>query len=771
MANQSALSIQWSLNESSTSVLAMTRGLIKAATSDNIQPLALMACEQFGTTLPMSTETRLKMEKIAKKKHSTTLDFIKCQVGFSEGDCADYLSRTDGGVRFLGLAATLCSLRSSIAAAQMLEGMVEETAKDKQLLPTLLQYKSLLDALEPKLASSDFVNSMLGWATVCSAVRNRPLSDWVFKAPGIIQIQSLMQALARCFRLGEACAVLVESAFVYFPWTIAFVKWFAGIPPLVRTAKEVLLSVPNPLVTISEEELGSSGFAFTYRVSLTRKVDNIKVLIHQDIHAHCVDLAGLVDVDIWIERRISNYEQTFSPGPHFRDVVQKSLWLIIELLPERVLFLSNPNKLKHQPGIGEKILDHERKLSSCRTYPFASLEKRLLAIRYLLKDTVFRQSQIYSHERWKTEVRSIYSKCIRCAKEAENEANYHKENLPHSPFCYRNFAGSIAADLLALCLIVCNRDSPPPKVQLRQRDLSFGYVSRRNKSPEEGTDFAFGSCYEDDCADDFCVYGPDWADFVRDKWWRMISDVPTDTPITHSAEGLFHHVVHLLGHGTVPQPNETTSIIVSQRHGQVIYPAIIEASTPIRIGYLSLNFFQGTLRWSGAAISNLATIKEPSSYYSDKKLDVILQPLGTEYTPKKVIPESADLYVWCHDGQAMDKLRLAYGRDHEFSLWQLINGLSTTIFSPQCGHLDDASAGQLGDNFKLRPINSSSFSCSTYNRLIEQSLIPVHKSGLMQLAQIAILEELGRSAVLHWKGCIACALKLCEDLRLKTVIC
>ena len=760
MANQSVLSMQWSLNESSSGVLAMTRGLIKATTSDNIQPLALMACEQFGTTLPMSTETRLKMEMVARKKHSTTLDFIKCQVGFSEGDSADYLSRTDGGVRFLGLAATLCSLRSSIAAAQMLEGMVRETAKDKQLLPTLLQYKSLLDALEPKLASSDFANSMLGWATVCSAVKDRSLSGCFYKAPGTIQIQSLMQALAQCFRLGEACTVLVESAFVYFPWTIAFVKWFIGMPPLVRTAKEVLLSVPNPLVTISEEEPGNLGFAFTYRVSLTRKVDNIKVLIHQDDRAHCLDLAGLVDVDIWMERRVSNYEQTFSPGPDFRDVVQKSLWLIIEVLPERGLFLSNPKKLKFHARIEE-----------CQAYPFASLEKRLLAVRYLLKDKVFPRNHMYSHERWKSEVRGIYSKCIRCAKEAEGEANCHMEKLPHSSFCYSTFVGSIAADLLALCLIVCNRDSPPPKVHLRQRDLGFDYISRRYKSPEEGTDFAFGSCYEDDCADDFCVEGPAWVDVVRDNWWRIISNAPIGLSITHSAEGVFHHVVHLLGHETESQPNETASIIVSERHGQVIYPAIIEASTPIRVGYLSLNFFQGTLRWSGAVISNLATTKETSSYYQGGTRDVLLSPLGAEYAPKKAIPKPASFFIWCFNDRAMDKLRLAYGRDHEIPLWQLINGLSTTVFSPPCSHSDDTSAGELGDSFKLRPINSSSFFCSTYFHLTEPSLIPVHKSGLMQLVQIAILEGLGKSAVLHWKGCIACALKLCEDVRLKTVIC
>ena len=70
------------------------RGLMQAATTDNVQPLALHACEQLGTTLPiLNTTTRIKIEKLAGRKHSQPLSFVKTQVGFRAGDSADMLSK------------------------------------------------------------------------------------------------------------------------------------------------------------------------------------------------------------------------------------------------------------------------------------------------------------------------------------------------------------------------------------------------------------------------------------------------------------------------------------------------------------------------------------------------------------------------------------------------------------------------------------------------------------------------------------------------------
>ena len=94
------LSLQWNLDTTVGSTINVATGLIKAATSDNVQPLAITACEAFGAKLAVSQEVRLKMETLAKRKHTTyVFSYIKACVGFAAGDCADYLASSEAGVR------------------------------------------------------------------------------------------------------------------------------------------------------------------------------------------------------------------------------------------------------------------------------------------------------------------------------------------------------------------------------------------------------------------------------------------------------------------------------------------------------------------------------------------------------------------------------------------------------------------------------------------------------------------------------------------------
>lgn len=110
MPDNSPIQFQWSLDNSSGSALSFARDLLKAATSDNVQPLALKVCELYGTTLPVHPDTRLKVEILAQQKHRAVLNWIELSIGYCEGDAAAWLSRTDGGVRFLCLVAALGSI-------------------------------------------------------------------------------------------------------------------------------------------------------------------------------------------------------------------------------------------------------------------------------------------------------------------------------------------------------------------------------------------------------------------------------------------------------------------------------------------------------------------------------------------------------------------------------------------------------------------------------------------------------------------------------------
>jgi len=44
---------QWNLDQTMGLALSVARGIFQAATNDNVQPLAILACENFGNTIAM----------------------------------------------------------------------------------------------------------------------------------------------------------------------------------------------------------------------------------------------------------------------------------------------------------------------------------------------------------------------------------------------------------------------------------------------------------------------------------------------------------------------------------------------------------------------------------------------------------------------------------------------------------------------------------------------------------------------------------------------
>jgi hypothetical protein len=58
--------------------------MLETCARDNVQHLAIMACERYGATLAMCSEVCQKVEKLAKRKHiSHVLDHIGAKIGFA----------------------------------------------------------------------------------------------------------------------------------------------------------------------------------------------------------------------------------------------------------------------------------------------------------------------------------------------------------------------------------------------------------------------------------------------------------------------------------------------------------------------------------------------------------------------------------------------------------------------------------------------------------------------------------------------------------------
>jgi hypothetical protein len=159
-----AVQTQWNLDSTSDSALSVARGIFRAATSDNVQPLAILACERFGNTIAISQQTCRKMETdVVPTPAPATIQFLKATVGYSAEDCATHFSKSQAGIQFLGLVAAMVTTMGEFVGGAALHEMLMSSAADKTLLPTTRQLKDMLASLKHRCQLSGFANHVLGW--------------------------------------------------------------------------------------------------------------------------------------------------------------------------------------------------------------------------------------------------------------------------------------------------------------------------------------------------------------------------------------------------------------------------------------------------------------------------------------------------------------------------------------------------------------------------------------------------------------------------------
>ncbi|KAI0514332.1 hypothetical protein F5B22DRAFT_611138 [Xylaria bambusicola] len=230
---------QWSLNETSVSVYSIARGVLEAATSDNVQPLAIMACEQFGNTLAISRETRLKIERtVLPTPEPVTIQFLKAKVGFKKHDCAVQLGSNQAGLRFLALAAALISSVNKIYCADALMLMLEETTSDNRLLPTRRHLADLMSSLEARCRLSGFSDVVFGYNSIiigASLSKGFLTYKEAHHVPDAKGLAVLVDACRRLQRVGEhEISSINVKARSCAAWIAAFSKWSLELPPSIE---------------------------------------------------------------------------------------------------------------------------------------------------------------------------------------------------------------------------------------------------------------------------------------------------------------------------------------------------------------------------------------------------------------------------------------------------------------------------------------------------------------------------------------------------------
>ena len=211
---------QWDLTRTGASLISITSDIIRATTSDNVQTLALIACERFGATLAICPATCEKVEReIIKIQNRTTrvVGFLQSAVGYSKGDCASQLATSLAGIQFIGLAAALVPSIGAYHGGQALALMLKSSALDKTLLPPARHLKDLLASLEHRCVQLGFANLILFWTGVLCNSPSTSAEDREFwkiakTAPDAVGLNKLVEAFRDLSRIGDAASITIESA-------------------------------------------------------------------------------------------------------------------------------------------------------------------------------------------------------------------------------------------------------------------------------------------------------------------------------------------------------------------------------------------------------------------------------------------------------------------------------------------------------------------------------------------------------------------------------
>ncbi|KAI1734670.1 hypothetical protein F4680DRAFT_437520 [Xylaria scruposa] len=281
----SLVQAQWSLNETSDSVIGIARGVLQAATSDNVQPLAIIACEQFGNTLAISRETRLRIERnVLPTPEPVAVRFLKAKVGFAKHDCAVQLGSNQAGLRFLALAAALIPSLSAHGSAEALMLMLEATTSDRRLLPTTRHLADLMSSLEGRCRFSGFTDIYFGYNSIISGAsrsRGYQCHDGTrFVVPERSGLAALVEACRHLQRVGdeELDSIIVETR-ECAAWVAAFAKWSLELPPSIYFADGTsIVDQPGSQFTVIVREKTSAA-EMEFKITKRYRLDSIQEVI------------------------------------------------------------------------------------------------------------------------------------------------------------------------------------------------------------------------------------------------------------------------------------------------------------------------------------------------------------------------------------------------------------------------------------------------------------------------------------------------------------
>ncbi|KAL9117578.1 MAG: hypothetical protein Q9187_005886, partial [Circinaria calcarea] len=547
MAN---LQLQWDLSRNSATVLSVAQGIVRASTHDNVQILALLACERFGATLAICPETRRKVEHQVLKVQTpitSIVDFLGATVGYSSYDCASQMAKSLAGVNFLSLAATLVPSIGAYEGGKTLALMLENSAADKTFLPPERHLKDLLSALEYRCVRLGFSDLVVGWqkllshAPQCSEI-GRGFYQVSNNAPSSEGLDKLVGAFRQLGRIGDVSAITI-TARQCTAWIAAFTQWCLGVPPSVLwcDGTPLLEQLASRVTLITQPEFNTPSFDMV----IHRGLGDPTELIKPEPGELC--WSGMLTIEAhgqWLLR-----ELRFDVEDTYKAVAQALPYAL-----KQVLIMLRPPRLHRKDRPGSRNL--EGTLRESAAYPFSNdsvvskMLSRMLGIAeptdlLTLEDGLL----IADLPLFGLQIKKEKEACV-CTKCSTNGSNYTSCKV----LCLWEDLATFVADILLLSLFAS------PERLLVQLNIP----RTRDEKLTSAIQQLLLSGQPAKC---------------------HVSDI-LDTALT------------LVGH-RVSKELRDRQWVISCHKGQAVYPRVFETQRLDQKGYLTLSWVPGLLSYEG----------------------------------------------------------------------------------------------------------------------------------------------------------------------------
>lgn len=720
----SPIQLQWELGRAADTTLSVARGIIRAATSDNVQALALLACEKFGATLAMCPETCSKIEKLVKKSRtSAVLKFLPVAIGYSANDCASELARSLAGIQFLALAAALVTTLGPYNGGNALEAMLKSSAADKTLLPSARQLRDLLASLEHRCVLSGFADSVVGWQLFLSELPQSKLWNY----PGSDGLEKLIDAFRQLSRIGDTDPMSVTlTTTTCAPWVVAFTKWCLGIPPKIQLNGSQLLEQPTSRVTV----IISTAESLELEIKIHRNVATPADLIFASIGPE--PFSGMIRIECygqWLCRKCD-----FSSGSGCRAITQALPYALKQVVDKLKLssykeFDPSVPLSEWQNGIhGSKQIDED--ILTLAGNPFAIDSIISVTLSRILGST--QPSQLSSLKDGilvgdlplvDLHIKNLLQHCA-CLKCSPLEATSYRSCEADAFFSHLT---DCVADILALSLF----------------DYSEGPLVYLNHNRSGGDSFKN----------------------------TILSILNTGLPRICGLTDVLQWALTLVGHN-VSEDVQNCKWAISCYRGQAVYPKLFETQHLEKRGYLTLSWAPGLLRYDGevyprgVGILTSTSVRDHITFQSQKNVT----------TPLNLLPEYRSVWrVARRDGFLEVNLGLEDPTNKYIHVvrapFHILTNLASALILEACSH-DPSCSLEKPDWFcaYTGPLSPMTVASDPEDNSRKVGLVAVDRNdGLRMLALSAYPSPF--PFILRGKSCLSCSLAVSRRANYPVVIC